>query len=83
MYFDPKLDADGGTPKLKVNSLTQLEIIIEENDLCDIFGVQHPYVRRFSWRQRTPFKQRRLDYIFLSNTLQESNTNRDNTKCTL
>ena len=30
MYFDTKLDADGGSPKLKVNSLTQLEIILEE-----------------------------------------------------
>ena len=74
MYFDTKLDADGGNPKLKVNSLTQLEIILEENDLGDIFRVQNPYVRRFSWHQRTPFKQRRLDYIFVSNTLQESVT---------
>ena len=74
MYFDTKLDANGGTPKLKVNSLTQLEIILEENGLCDIFRVQNPYVRRFSWRQRTPFKQRRLDYIFVSNSLQESVT---------
>ena len=61
-------------PKLKVNSLTQLEIILEENGLCDIFRVQNPYVRRFPWRQRTPFKQRRLDYIFVSNSLQESVT---------
>ena len=74
MYFDTKLDADGGTPKLKVNSLTQLEIILEENDLRDIFRVQNPYVRHFSWCQRTPFKQRRLDYIFVSNSLQESVT---------
>ena len=71
MYFDTKLEADSGNPKLKVNSLTQLENILEENDLCDIFGVQNPYVRCFSWRQRTPFKQRRLDYIFVSNSLQE------------
>ena len=57
MYFGPKLDADGGNPKLKVNySLTQLEIILKGNDLCDIFRVQNPYVRRFSWCQRTPFK---------------------------
>ena len=74
MYFDTKLDTDGVKPKLKVNSLTQLEIIREENDLCDIFRVQSPHVRRFSWRQRTSFKQRRLDYIFVSNTLQESVT---------
>ena len=32
MYFDTKLDADGGNPRLKVNSLTRLEIILEEND---------------------------------------------------
>ena len=31
-------------------------------------------MRRFSWRQRTPFKQRRLDYISISNSLQESVT---------
>ena len=74
MYFDTKLQADGGNPNLEVNSLTQLETILEENDLCDIFRVQNPYVRRFSWCQRTPFKQRRLDYIFVSNTLQESVT---------
>ena len=45
MYFDTKLDTDGGNPKLTVNSLTKLEIILEENDLCDIFEVQNPYVR--------------------------------------
>ena len=74
MHFNTKLDANGGNPKLKTNSLTQLEIILKENDLCDIFRVQNPYVRRFSWRQRTPFKQTRLDYIFMSNSLQESIT---------
>ena len=74
MYFDTKLNADGGNPKLKVNSLAQLEIILEENDLFDIFRVQNPYVRSFSWHQRTPFKQRRLDYIFVQNSLQESAT---------
>ena len=51
MYFDTKLDADGGNPKLKVNSLTQIKVILEENDLCDIFRVQNPYARRFSWRK--------------------------------
>ena len=33
MDIDTKLDADVGNPKLKVNSITQLEIILEENDL--------------------------------------------------
>ena len=67
-------DADGVNPKLKVNSLTQLEITLEENDLCNIFRVQNSHVRCFLWRRRMPFKQRRLDYFFVSNTLQESVT---------
>ena len=74
MYFDTKLNADGGNRKLKVNSLTQLEIILKENDLCDIFRVQNPYVKHFSWRQCMPFKQRRLVNIFEVNALQESVT---------
>ena len=37
MYFDTKLDADGDNLNLTVNSLTQFEIILKENDLCDIF----------------------------------------------
>ena len=53
-------------------SSTHLEIILEGNDSCDIFRAQNPRTRRFSWRQRTSFKQRRLDYIFVSNNLQES-----------
>ena len=39
MYFDTKPDADDGNQKLKFNSLTQIEIILEENDLCDIFQI--------------------------------------------
>ena len=74
MHFDTQADKDRDNPKLKVNSLTQLEIILEENDLCDIFRVQKSLFETLSWRQRTPFKERRLDYIFVSDTLQESVT---------
>ena len=37
----------------------------------DIFRVCSPDLRRFSWRQKTPFIQRCLDYIFTSSELQE------------
>ena len=38
-FFDCKLDADGGNPKLKIQSITKLVSIMSENDLCGIFRV--------------------------------------------
>ena len=71
LIFDINLDADGGKPQLKVNSLSKLLSITEENDLCDIFRVRCPDEKHFTWRRKNPFKQRRLDYFFISDTLQD------------
>ena len=49
LIFDTNLDADGGKPQLKVNSLSKLSSITEENDLCDIFRVRCPNKKRFTW----------------------------------
>ena len=61
--FDCKLDADGGNPKLEIQSITKLVSIMSENDLCDIVRVRNPEMKRYTWRRKTPFKQRRLDYF--------------------
>ena len=71
IIFDKRLDADGGSPCLKVGTIQKLMDIMSECDLCDIFRVHNPELRRFSWKQKTPFIQRRLDYIFISSELQE------------
>ena len=68
LIFDTNLDADGGKPQLKVNSLSKLLSITEENDL---FRVRCPNGKRFTWQRKNPFKQRRLDYFFISDTLQD------------
>ena len=72
MILNLKLDADGGNPGLKSNSINVLNKILSENDLIDIWRVRHPEERRFTWRKKTPLLQRRLDYFFLSNILQEN-----------
>ena len=72
MIFDTTLDVDGGFPKLKINSLSKILLMMSENDLCDIFRVRNPDTRRFSWRRKTPFKQRRLDFFLVSDTMQEN-----------
>ena len=71
VIFDTKLDADGGNPQLKLNSVTKLLSMIAENDMCDIHRVRYPFSKRYTWRQKTPLKQRRLDYFLISDQLQE------------
>ena len=39
--------------------------MVSENDLCDIYRIRNPDTRRFTWRRKTPFKQRRLDYFLV------------------
>ena len=46
--------------------------MMSENDLCDIYRIRNPDNRRFTWRRKTPLKQRRLDYFLVSDSLQET-----------
>ena len=70
--FDISLDADGGSPQLYIKSVAKLLSVMSENDLSDIFRIRYPDSRRFTWRRKTPFLQRRLDYFLVSDSLQES-----------
>ena len=49
-----------------------MELIKEKLDFCDIFRVHNPTARRFTWRCKTPVMQRRLDYCFISDELQDN-----------
>ena len=42
-------------------------------DLCDIWRIKHPKTKTYTFRQKhfSGFIQRRLDYIFVSQNLQE------------
>ena len=64
LFFDINLDAYGGSPKLKVKSIPKLLSMMSENDLCDIYRIRNSQEERFTWRRKTPFKQRRLDFFF-------------------
>ena len=67
IIYDLKLDADGVSP-----SLSKLESIKEYFNLCDIFRVRYPDKRRFTYKSKNPTLQRRLDYLFISNELQDN-----------
>ena len=70
MIFDKFLDAMGGTPSLKFNSLKQLQSLMVDYDLSDIWKARNPTFRQFTWRQTNPVKLRRLDFFLISNSLQ-------------
>ena len=64
LVFDINLDADGASPKLTVKSVSKLLSIMSENDLCDIYRIRNLQEKRFTWRRKTPFKQKRLDFFW-------------------
>ena len=70
VIFDQELDGSGGLKKTK-DSVKVLEDICLEHDLLDIWRVRHPKEKRFTWRQKTPIIQRRLDFWLISDVLQD------------
>ena len=70
VIFDQDLDGSGGLKKTK-DSVKVLEDICLEHDLLDIWRVRHPKEKRFTWRQKTPIIQRRLDFWLISDGLQD------------
>ena len=40
-------------------------------DLVDIWRIRNPDIKKFTWRQKSPIIQRRLDYWLISDSLQD------------
>ena len=70
IILDHVLDGQGGNSKKK-----DFEKIVEdmsaELDLVDIWRIRNPTATRFTWRQKKPIIQRRLDYWLVSDILQD------------
>ena len=66
----------GGTRTIKKKSLAKSIELKGSYDLCDISKVRNTISLRFTFTQKhsSGFIQRRLDYILISNTLQELTT---------
>ena len=47
------LDADGGNPTLKSNSVKSLNILTAENDLVDIWRIHSPESNHHTWRKNS------------------------------
>ena len=62
-----------GKPILKEKYVARMVELREEYDLCDIWRIRNPLEKSFTFRQNhsSGILNRRLDYIFISNKLQE------------
>ena len=52
------------------NSLKQLQSLMVDYDLTDIWRARNPTFRQFTWRKTNPVKLRRLYFFLISNSLQ-------------
>ena len=78
MIFDHGLDGSRGIKKTE-ESVKIIEDICLEQDLIDIWHVRNATEKRFTWRQKTPIIQRRLDYWLVNDSAGQHCFSRQNT----
>ena len=68
--LDSDLDCSGGNPSKK-DSVKNIQDLCLDYDLVDIWRIRNPETKLFTWRQKKPLIQRRLDYWLISDVCQE------------
>ena len=76
IILDPEWDCSGGNQSKKA-SVKHVEDLCLDFDLIDIWRIRNPGIKRFTWRQKKPLIQRRLDFWLLSDVCQEDIENSD------
>ena len=73
IFFNASSEEKGGTTSLRSQSINKLIELNETLDLCDVWRTGNPKKRKYTFRQKhlSGIIQRRLDYIFISQNLQE------------
>ena len=69
--FNIELDKKGGNKKILHTIPIQMRELIEIFDLVDIWRISNPTLERYTFRQKTPLIQTRLDYFLIYNNLQD------------
>jgi len=71
LVLDIKADKTGGLEKTHTKSSQFLAQFMESQNLIDIWRIQHPDSRQFTWRRRNPYPIHcRLDMFLVSDSIQ-------------
>jgi len=68
--LDADLDHFGGQIETK-SAVKNVQDIMLEYNLIDIWRLRNPDKRQFTWRKRNPIIQRRIDFWLVSDDLQD------------
>ena len=69
LILDIIKDKSGRKKTTHFKSLKKLESIMENLDLVDIWRIQNPDTKRYTWRRKNPDIQCRLDFFLISSSL--------------
>jgi hypothetical protein len=72
---DTAIDKKGGRGVTHKRARTELQTHVENFDLVDIWRSRNPTLHRYTWHQRHPLVQCRLDYFLVSNSLENQTCN--------
>ena len=70
VHLDADLDNSGGQIETK-STVKNIQDIMLEYNLIDIWRLRNPDKRQFTWRKRNPIIQRRIDFWLISDDLQD------------
>ena len=73
LFFNVKLESYGGNSVFKKRSVGKTFELKETYNLTDIWRIRNPKAKQYTFRQKdvSRFLQRRLDYFFIFNNIQE------------
>lgn len=69
VYFDADLDHSGGQIETKSTVKTNIQDVVLEYNLIDIWRLRNPDKRQLTLRKRNPIIQRRIDFWLISDDL--------------
>ena len=72
VIVDENLDHSGATKLMRSNFVNYLDVFVRKHQLVDIWRKRNPKLKQYTFRQRTPLVQSRLDYWFISKKLENS-----------
>ena len=77
--INPEIDKSGGTKESQSLYAKEIESLQEEFNLCDVWRIRHPNLKRYSRRDRTRagLVQSRLDFWLISTQLENKVTETD------
>ena len=71
LVLNTELDKTGGTGRTHTRSSNYVRQMIQNHHLLDIWRIQHPDTKQFTWRRRNPYPIHcRLDMFLISDTIQ-------------